>query len=159
MQSAQSTAVERTSDLELTAKRTFNAPASKVFEAWTSPAMLKQWWVPGSFGMSLTSCEVEARAGGKYRFVFGGTPAGNMEFFGRYLEAIPNAKLVWTNEESADGAVTTVSFTERAGKTDLVFHERYPTTGARDQALEGMEACMPEQFAQLDALLAAGTEG
>ena len=153
MPSVQNTTVERTSDRELTAKRTFNAPPSKVFEAWTSPALLTQWWVPGSFGMSLTSCDVDARVGGKYRFVFGGTPAGNMEFFGQYLEAIPNAKLVWTNEESADGAVTTVTFTERAGKTELVFHELYPNAAALNQSFDGMEACMPEQFSQLDQLL------
>ena len=55
-----------------------------------------------------------------------------MAFFGRYLEVVPNARLVWTNEESDDGAVTTVTFEEKDGKTLLVMRELYPTKEALD---------------------------
>ena len=64
------TTVERTSDRELVVTRTFNAPARIVFEAWTTPELFKRWWVPKSMGMSLLSCEMDVRVGGKYRFVF-----------------------------------------------------------------------------------------
>jgi uncharacterized protein YndB with AHSA1/START domain len=78
-----------------------------------------------------------------------------MAFFGRYLEVIPHSRLVWTNEESDDGAVTTVTFEEKAGATLLVMHELYPSKEALDGAIAGMEGGMPEQFEQLDELLIA----
>jgi uncharacterized protein YndB with AHSA1/START domain len=76
-----------------------------------------------------------------------------MAFFGRYIEVTPHSRLVWTNEESDDGAVTTVTFEEKGGKTLLVLHELYPSKEALDGAIEGMEGGMPEQFEQLDELL------
>ena len=65
------TTVERKSERELVVTRTFNGPARIVFEAWTKPELLKQWWAPKSMGVSLLSCEADVRAGGKYRFEFG----------------------------------------------------------------------------------------
>ena len=76
-----------------------------------------------------------------------------LAFFGRYIEVTPQARLVWTNEESDDGAVTTVTFAETGGKTLLVLHELYPSKEALDGAIAGMEGGMPETFAQLDELL------
>ncbi|BAN27577.1 activator of Hsp90 ATPase 1 family protein (plasmid) [Caballeronia insecticola] len=78
-----------------------------------------------------------------------------MAFFGKYLEVVPNARIVWTNEESDNGAVTTVTFEEKDGKTLLVMRERYPTKEALDIAIEGMDEAMPEVFEQLDAFLIA----
>src|SRR5579862_9302432 len=93
------TTVERRSERELVVRRTFNAPARIVFEAWTKPELLKQWWVPKSFGVTLVSCEADVRAGGRYRFVFRHGASEPMEFFGRYIEVTPPSRLVWTNEE------------------------------------------------------------
>src|SRR5690349_25065170 len=102
-------------------KRTFDAPARIVFEAWTKPELLKLWWAPKSTGVSLLSCEVDVRAGGRYRFEFGHPGSEPMvAFFGKYLEVTPPSRIVWTNEESDDGAVSTLSFEERGGKTLLV---------------------------------------
>jgi uncharacterized protein YndB with AHSA1/START domain len=122
------TAVERKSELELVATRTFDAPAHMIYEAWTKPELMKRWWVPKSSGMTLLSCQMDVRVGGKYRFEFG-HPAFEqpMAFFGKYVEVTPHARLVWTNEESDDGAVTTVTFEEKGGRTMLVFHELYPS--------------------------------
>ena len=147
------TAVERTSDRELVVTRTFNAPARIVFEAWTRPELLKRWWAPKSTGISLLSCEVDLRVGGRYRFEIGHHASKPMAFFGRYIEVTPHSRLVWTNEESDDGAVTTVTFEEKGGKTLLVLNELYPSKEALDAAIEGMEGGMPEQFEQLDELL------
>jgi uncharacterized protein YndB with AHSA1/START domain len=147
------TTVERKSERELVVTRTFNGPARIVFEAWTKPELFKRWWVPKSTGMSLLSCEMDVRVGGKYRLVFGNDASKPMEFFGRYIEVTPNSRLVWTNDETDDGAVTTVTFEEKGGKTLLVLHELHPSKEALDGAIAGMEGGMPEQFEQLDELL------
>ena len=147
------TTVDRKSERELVVTRTFNAPAHIVFEAWTKLELLKRWWVPKSIGVPLLSWEADVRAGGSYRVEFGHEASKPMAFFGRYIEVTPHSRLVWTNEESDDGAVTTVTFEERGGKTLLVLHELYPSKEALDGACAGMEGGMPEQFEQLDELL------
>ena len=147
------TSVERKSERELVVTRTFNGPARIVFEAWTTPKLLMRWWAPKSTGVSLLSCEADVRVGGRYRFVFGHDASKTLAFFGRYIEVTPHSRLVWTNDESDDGAVTTVTFEEKAGKTLLVMHELYPSKDALDAIIAGMEGGMPESFAQLDELL------
>ena len=144
------TTVERKSERELVVTRTFNGPARIVFEAWTKPELFRRWWAPKSMGMSLRSCEMDVRVGGKYRLEF--EPDG-MAFFGTYLEVTPHSRLVWTNEESDDAAVTTVTFEEKGGKTLLVLHELYPSKEALDAAGTGAADAMVETFAQLDELL------
>ena len=146
------TQVERTSDCEIVITRTFDAPARIVFEAWTQSELMKQWWVPKSMGMELLSCEQDVRVGGAYRFVFRHGASGTMAFHGKYLEVVPPSRLVWTNEESADGAVTTVTFEENDGKTLLVMHERYPSKEAFE-ASAGAADGLSESFDQLDELL------
>ncbi len=146
------TTVERKSECELVVTRTFDGPARIVFEAWTKPDLFKRWWAPKSMGMSLLSCEMDVRVGGKYRLVFG----QGMEFFGRYIEVTPYSRLVWTNDEGgAGGPVTTVTFQERGGKTLLVMHELYPSKEALDAAGTGAADAMGETFGQLDELLVA----
>lgn len=151
------TDVNRQSERELVITRTFNGPAQLVFEAWTKPDLLMRWWAPKSFGITFLSCEADVRTGGSYRFVFG-HPASDqpMAFFGRYIEVTPPTRIVWTNEEGEEGSVTTVTFTERDGKTHLVLSDRYPSRDALDAAIEsGSQGAYPEQFEALDALLSA----
>lgn len=150
------TTVERKSERELVVARAFDGPARLVFEAWTTPELLKRWWAPKSFGLSFISCEVDARTGGTYRFVFG-HPASEqpMEFFGRYIEVTPHSRLVWTNDEGGEGgAVTTVTFEERGTETLVIFHDRYPSKEALDNAIaSGATSGFGESFEQLDELL------
>ena len=147
------TTVERKSEREIVVTRTFNAPARIVFEAWTKVDLLKRWWAPKSTGLTLLSCKADVRVGGSYRFEFGQEGSKPMAFFGRYIEVTPHSRLVWTNDESADGAVTTVTFEEKGGKTLLVMHDIYPSKEALDAVLAGMEGGMAETFEQLDELL------
>ena len=149
------TTVERKSERELVITRTFNGPARIVFEAWTKAELLKRWWAPKSTGVSLLSCEADVRVGGRYRLEFGNDASKPMAFFGRYIEVTPHSRLVWTNDESDDGALTTVTFEEKGGNTLLVMHELYPSKEALDGAIAGMEGGMPETFEQLDELLVA----
>ena len=145
------TTVERKSERELVVTRTFNGPARIVFEAWTKPELFRRWWAPKSMGMSLLSCEMDVRVGGKYRLEF---EPDAMAFFGTYLEVTPPSRLVWTNEEGGDdGPVTTVTFEEQDGKTLLAMHELYPSKEALDAAGTGAADAMRETFEQLDELL------
>ena len=151
------TRTERTSDRELVVTRTFNGPVHLVFKAWTTPELLMRWWVPESLDIKLAGCEVDARTGGRYRFVFDvpGQPEP-IAFFGKYLDVTPPTRLVWTNEETDDGSVTTVTFEERDGKTHLVLHDLYPSKDALDAALASESTGgWPEQFDQLVVVLAS----
>jgi len=151
-----STTVERTSDRELVITRTFKGPAHVVFNAWTDRELFQRWWVPKSFGISLLSCEMDARTGGTYRLVFKHPASGEpMAFFGRYLEVIPPARLVWTNDEGeGPGAVTTVTFEEKAGETLVVLRDLYPSKQALDDAVaSGSTGGFEQQFEQLEQLL------
>ena len=151
------TTTERTSDRELVVTRTFDGPVHLVFKAWTTPELLMRWWVPESFGINLVGCEADARTGGRYRFLFDvpGQP-DPVAFFGKYLEVTPPKRLVWTNEETDDGSVTTVTFEERDGKTHLVLRDLYPSKDALDAALASESTgAWPEQFDQLDVVLAS----
>lgn len=151
------TTTERTSDRELVVTRTFNGPAHLVFKAWTTPELLMRWWAPESFGIKLVGCEVDARTGGRYRFAFE-VPGQSepMAFVGRYLEVTPPHRLVWTNEETDEGSITTVTLEEQGGKTHLVLHDLYPSKDALDAALASESiGGFPEQFEQLDLVLAS----
>jgi uncharacterized protein YndB with AHSA1/START domain len=149
------TTTDRRSEREVVVTRTFDGPARIVFDAWTRPELIMKWWAPKSFGITFISCEADVRTGGTYRFVFG-HPAFDqpMAFIGRYLEVEPPKRLVWTNEESEEGSVTTVTFEEEDGRTHLVLHDLYPSKAALDEAMaSGSINGYPEQFEELDALL------
>jgi uncharacterized protein YndB with AHSA1/START domain len=150
-----STAVERKSERELVVTRSVNGPARLVFEAWTKAELFRRWWVPKSFGLTLLSCDMDVRVGGRYSLVFS-HESSTMEFFGTYLEVTPHSRLVWTNEEGDGVTVTTVTFEENAGKTLLEVHDLYPSKEALDAAIaNGSTGGMPDQLDQLEELLAS----
>jgi uncharacterized protein YndB with AHSA1/START domain len=146
------TTIEQTSERELVVTRVFDGPARLVFEAWTKPELMKLWWAPKSLGMPILSCEMDVRVGGGYRLAFGHEEPPVFVAFGKYLEVTPHSRLVWTNDEGGDAAVTTVTFEDQDGKTLLTLHELYPSKEALESG-RGAEDGMPEQFEQLDALL------
>ena len=150
--------VERKSERELVVSRTINGPARLVFEAWTRPELFKRWWVPKAAPISLLSCELDVRVGGRYRLVFGiNGSEQQMEFFGRYIEVTPHARIVWTNEEGDEGgAVTTVTFEEKGGQTRVVVHDLSPSKEALEGAIaSGSTEGMPAQLEQLEELVVA----
>ena len=149
------TTIERSSERELVVTRTINGPRDVVFKAWTDAELFRQWWVPKSYGLTLLSCEIDARVGGGYRLTFDIGAAEPMAFFGRYLEVTPPTRLVWTNEEGEGGSVvTTATFEDDHGRTRLVIHDRYPSKEALDEVLaSGAMNWNPETFDQLDELL------
>ncbi|MGN8023702.1 SRPBCC family protein [Phyllobacterium sp. 22229] len=150
------TTVERRGDRELVVTRIFNAPPSIVYRAWSQPGLFQRWWVPKSVsGVSLVSCEMDVCTGGRYRLEFGAGGSDTMAFYGKYLEVVPNERIVWTNDEGEEGAITTVTFEDQGGKTLLNFHEVYPSKEALEEALQGSAAALPEQLEQLDQLLSS----
>jgi uncharacterized protein YndB with AHSA1/START domain len=157
---ANETTVERTSDRELVVTRTFNGPAHIVFDAWTRPELLKRWWAPRSFGVSLFECESDLREGGRYRYAFGRDPSNPEVFSGRYLEVKPPSRLVLTQlyERIPDAgeAVVTATFEESRGRTLLTLHQLFPSKEALEGALaSGMEGGMRVTLDQLDELVAS----
>lgn len=155
------TTAERKSDRELVVTRVVNGPARLVFEAWARPELFQKWWAPKSFGMTILSYEADVRTGGAYRLVIKHPASGEpMAFHGRYVEVTPHARIVWTNEEAGeDGPVTTVTFEETGGATLVTVHELYPSKEALDEALaSGSTSGWGEQFEQLEALVAEGTQ-
>ena len=152
--------VQRPSDRELVVTRMFNGPAHVVFDVWTRPEYLKQWWAPKSLGVSLFECESDLRVGGTYRYAFGRDPQNPEVFSGKYLEVKPPSRLVFTQlyerMRHVGEAVVTATFEEVEGKTRLTLQQLYPGKEALDGAIaSGMERGMRETLDQLDALVAS----
>ena len=148
--------IERTSDVELVVTRIVGGPPRLVFEAWARPELFKRWWAPASFGVTIVSYEADVRTGGTYRLEMGHPSSERtMTFHGRYLEVLPDARIVWTNEEGGqDGPVTTVTFEERDGATLVTVCDRYPSKEALDDAIaSGSTGGWSEQLRQLDVIL------
>jgi uncharacterized protein YndB with AHSA1/START domain len=146
--------VERRGDRALVVTRRFSAARATVYRAWSEPALFRRWWVPGSMpGVALMACDLDVRTGGTYRLEFGAGGTDTMVFHGKYLDVVQDALIVWTNDEGEEGAVTTVIFEDEGGATRLTLREVYPSEAARQDALQGSAAALPEQLDQLGALL------
>ena len=151
------TTAERVSHREFVITRTVNGPAHIVFKAWSDPDLFRRWWTPKSFGMTILSCEMDVRTGGGYRLVISHPSMEQpMAFFGKYLEVVPNVRIVWTNEEGdEEGAVTTVTFEEHDGRTLVVWRDLYPSKETLDEAMiSGATSGFGEQFEQLEDIIA-----
>lgn len=150
------TRVDRKSDRELVVTRLFDAAPSVVFRAWAEADLFRQWWVPKGAGIELIGCDMDVRTGGKYRLEFA-AGTDTMAFYGKYLEVVPGARIVWTNDEGEDageqGAVTTVTFEAHGDQTLVTFHELYPTKEGLDEAMQGSAAGLPMQLDQLAEML------
>ncbi|MDE0879301.1 MAG: SRPBCC domain-containing protein [Sphingomonas bacterium] len=150
------TSAARIGDRALIIERLFDAPPDIVFMAWGDSDLFRRWWMPKSVsGVSLSACDMDVRTGGKYRLEMSVDDADAMTFYGRYIDVVPNERIVWTNDEEDDGAITTVTFQKRDGRTLLTFHEIYPSAEALEEAMQGSAAGRPEQLDQLAALLHA----
>ncbi len=153
MTAPDSDAVRGIGDCELAITRQIAVPRPQVFRAWAEPALFRQWWMPEGLGATLLECDLDLRTGGSYRLVYAFGEMQTMAFHGTYPEVVPDARIVWTNAEDPDGAVTTVTLADHDGGTVLTYHERYPSREARDEALASSASALPLQLDQLAALL------
>jgi uncharacterized protein YndB with AHSA1/START domain len=109
-------AAVRTTDREIVITRTFDAPRSVVFDAWTKPEHVKHWWDPT--GAPLASCEIDLRPNGQFKF---GGAGMQHSFAGTYREVSVPSRLVFTTVVSPSGneSIGTVAFDEKGGQTTL----------------------------------------
>ena len=158
-ESAATLQITTPSDREITMSREFDAPRQLVYEAFTTPALLKRWLL-GPDGWALVVCDLDLRVGGKYRYVWKRDRDGvEMGMGGVYREVVPNERIVST-EVFDDAwypgeAVGTVTFVERAGRTILTQTVLYESKDARDGVLKsGMETGVATSYDRLEKILA-----
>ena len=148
------------SDVEVRVTRVFDAPRRLVFQALTTPDILKQW-MHGPNGWTLAVCEVDLRAGGTFRYVWRKVDGREMGAGGAFRVVEPPHRLIhselfdddWTGGE----AEVTTELDEHDGTTTLTVTMRYASKAGRDAALStNFTAGMAASYDALAALLAAG---
>jgi uncharacterized protein YndB with AHSA1/START domain len=143
------------SDREIVMARVFDAPRTLVWEAWTNPEHVPHWML-GPEGWTMPVCEIDLRPGGAWHFVWRRSDGTEMEMRGEYREITPPERLVSTESWGGDWPETlnTLILTEDDGKTTMTQTVLYPSTEARDAALEtGMKEGASESFDRLAAHL------
>ena len=130
------------SDREITITRLFDASPELVFEAMTKPEHVRRWWGILDDTYSVTQCEIDLRPGGKWKFV-GGTPQGEVCFYGEYREIAPPSRMVYTEIFApfpSEESVVTQTLAREGNKTRLTVTARYSSRDVRDMVLgTGME--------------------
>ena len=141
---------------EIVMTRVFDAPRQMVFDAFSKPELLKRWFGPR--GWTLSTCEVDLRVGGGFRFVLRGPDGREMGMRGLYKELAPPERSVhmetFDDFPGSESQVTAV-FTERDGKTTFTATVLYPSQQVRDAVIaSGMEHGAAESYDRLAELLA-----
>ena len=152
--SSQRATVTLPSDEQILITRQFDAPRHLVYKAWTTPELVRRWW-SGRRG-EMTVCEIDLRVGGMWRYVMIAEGGFEVAFHGEYRELVENERIVTTEVFEAmpgEGALNTVTFSERDGRTTLELLADMPSKEARDMVIEsGMELGMQEQMELLEQL-------
>jgi uncharacterized protein YndB with AHSA1/START domain len=138
-------------DEQILITREFNAPKDLVYKAYTEPKLVKRWW-SGQRG-EMTSCEIDLRVGGTWRYVMVATNGFEVAFHGEYRDLVPNERIVTTevyeglpeDQQPEEDVVNIVSFTEADGRTTLTLLVQTPSKEVRDAIINsGMEGGMQE---------------
>jgi uncharacterized protein YndB with AHSA1/START domain len=150
------------SDREIVFTRMFDRPRHLLFEAWTKPEHLRQWW--GCEGSTLTMCEIDLRPDGVWRLVMRMADGSKHPFHGIYREVVVNQRLVYTEcyDMPSIGSpewLTTILFEEFDGKTKFTHSILHRSVEVRDAHLRvGMEAGTIQTLNRLDQHVAATIE-
>ncbi len=169
---ASSTAADR----EVVLTRVFDAPRELVFESWTNPKHMARWWGPKNFTNPV--CELDPRPGGAFQIVMRAPDGAEFPFKGVYREVKPPARIVYTgnmsdvsdewhdafnpNRDRSKGrpkleSITTVTFEDVGGQTQLTVHMLFETQEIRDGMLKmQMAEGFDQSFDKLEGLLAKG---
>ena len=134
-------------DEQILIMREFDAPRHLVWEAWTNPELVKQWWHANRGEVTLV--EIDLRVGGKWRYVMVADGGFEVGFHGEYREIVPGEKLVSTEtyeglpedvSEEDGTTVNTATFTEADGRTTVTLLVQAPNKVSRDAIIaSGME--------------------
>ena len=156
MQNTGNLKVTTPSDREIVMTRVFDAPRSMVFDAFSKPELLKRWFGPR--GWTLTTCEVDFRVGGGFRFILRGPDGKEMGMRGTYREIVPPERSVHMesfDDYPGESQVAGV-FAEQNGKTILTVTVLYESKEVRDAVLQsGMEHGAAESYDRLADLLSS----
>jgi len=140
------------SDTEIQITREFDAPRHLVYQAWTTPELIKRWWA-GQRGV-VTVAEVDLRVGGAWRYVMTANGGFEVAFRGVYREVVPNERVVCTQIYEAFPdveAVVTNTFTEAEGRSTMTILVQHPSRATRDAHIDsGMEGGMQESMQLLE---------
>jgi len=157
--SSRRAAISTPADDQILITRDFDAPAALAYRAWTEPELVRQWWF-GRRG-EVTTCEIDLRVGGGYRYVMIANGGFEVAFHGEYRELVPGERIVHTEVYEAEPgapALVTVTFEEHAGVTTVSQLMTVADKATRDAVLEsGMEGGVQEQGELLDALFSSLT--
>ncbi len=155
MNSVGETTITTPSDREVVMARTFDAPRTLVWDAYTKPEHLRQWLL-GPEGWTMPVCEVDLRPGGEWHFVWRRSDGDDLEMRGVYREIVPPERLANTESWGGDWPETenTVQLSEESGATTVTTTILYPSKEARDAAMAtGMEDGAERSYGLLDAHL------
>jgi uncharacterized protein YndB with AHSA1/START domain len=152
--------VELPTDDQILITREFDAPPHLVFEAWTTPELVKRWW--HAKRGEVTVAEVDLRVGGKWRSVMVTDDGVEVAFHGEYLEVVPNERIVSTEvyegapDAEAGAVVNTITFEDLDGRTLLTNLVQAPSKDVRDAIIDsGMEAGLQDALDLLEEVAVA----
>ena len=145
------------SDQEVMVTRDFNGPRQLIWDAHTKPELVKRWML-GTDGWSMPVCDIDLRVGGGYRWRWRNDADGKeFGFHGEYKEIAAPGRLVYTerfegSDEWAMGdSLSTLTLTEKNGRTKLTYLMKYPSKEIRDQAVgTGMTDGMATSYDRLE---------
>jgi uncharacterized protein YndB with AHSA1/START domain len=147
--------LELPADTDILITRTFQAPADLVYRAMTTPEHVRRWW--GAGHGEVTTCDIDLRVGGAWRFVLTQPDGSEVAFSGEYVELDPPGRMVHTERYEAVPAppsTITTAFEEHDGATTMRALCRYDSKQTRDAVIaSGMESGMNASYDALDALV------
>jgi uncharacterized protein YndB with AHSA1/START domain len=145
-------------DEQILITREFDAPKDLVFRAWTSPELVTRWW--NAKRGKVTTCEIDLRVGGAWRYVMETPDGTEVGFHGEYREIVPNERIVSTEiyeglpegvSDEEGGTVNTATFAEADGRTTLTILVEAPSKETRDAIIDsGMEAGLQDALDLLE---------
>ena len=124
---------ENPTERELVFARSFRAPPSLVFKAWTDPRQVAQWWGPDGF--TNTIHEMDLRPGGVWRFVMHGPDGADYKNKIIYEEIVKPERLTYLHE-SGPKFHATATFDEHEGKTKVSMRMLFDTATERDRTVK-----------------------
>jgi uncharacterized protein YndB with AHSA1/START domain len=139
-------------DEQILITREFDAPKHLVYRAWTTPELVRRWWTARRGEM--TTCEIDLRVGGTWRYVMVADGGMEVAFHGEYREIVPDERLVTTEvyEAMPEGeAVDTLTLTEADERTAITLLVQHASKADRDAHIEsGMEAGLQDALDLLE---------
>jgi uncharacterized protein YndB with AHSA1/START domain len=142
-------------DEQILITREFDAPRHLVYQAWTTPELVKRWW--NAKRGEVTVAEIDLRVGGKWRYAMVTEDGFEVAFHGEYREIVPNERIVSTEayegvpDADANATLNTLTLAEEDGRTTLTVLVQAPSKEVRDAIIDsGMEAGMQDAMDLLE---------